>query len=213
MATICGIDEAGRGPVIGPLVIAGVKIKSSDEKKLRSLGVKDSKILSPKQRDALFVQVTEHALSYKIIIIPPEEIDKAVSKNALNWLEADKSIEIITELKPDKVIVDCPSTNIPQYQGYIQKKVKAKVIAEHKADANYPCVSAASILAKVTRDREIEKIKEEIGIDFGSGYPSDPKTQEFMKAYHDKYPFIRKSWSSYKDIEEEKQQKNLNDFS
>jgi len=213
MATVLGIDEAGRGPVVGPLVIAGVKMKDSEEAKLKVMGVKDSKILSKKQRDALFVQVTEHALSYKIIIIPPAEIDKAVVKNALNWLEADKSIEIINELKPDKVIVDSPSPNLSQYKGYIQKKVSAEVIAEHKADANYPVVSAASILAKVTRDREIEKISESLGIDFGSGYPSDPRTQKFIKDNHDKYPDIfRKSWSTFGTASEAKKQKHLGDF-
>ena len=88
-----------------------------------------------------------------------------------------------------------------------------KLVLEHKADLNYPVVSAASILAKVTRDAEIEKIKKEIGVDFGSGYMSDPRTSEFLKKNYKKYPEIfRKSWAPYQKIIGAKSQKNLSDF-
>ncbi|MAE13458.1 ribonuclease HII, partial [Candidatus Woesearchaeota archaeon] len=84
--------------------------------------------------------------------------------------------------------------------------------AEHKADLNHPIVSAASIIAKVTRDREIEKIKQKIKIDFGSGYPADPKTQAFIKNNHDKYDIFRTTWKTYKNIAQTKQQTSLNTF-
>jgi ribonuclease HII len=216
MVTLVGIDEAGRGPVIGPLVLAGVKIKEKDEKNLKELGAKDSKLLSPNQRENLFEKILKAVGSYKIIILSPQEIDKAVSskKTNLNWLEADNSAKIINHLKPDKAILDCPSNNIKKYTAYIKFKLKvnAKIIAEHKADFKYPVVSAASIIAKVTRDGEIEKIKKKIGIDFGSGYPADPLTVSFMEKYYNVYPEIfRKSWESYKKIINKSNQKNLFD--
>jgi ribonuclease HII len=216
--TILGIDEAGRGPVIGPLVMAAVKINEKDEKKLIELGVKDSKLLLPSQREYMFDKILEIADSYKIIIIPPLKIDEAVNSETtnLNWLEADNAIDMINELNPAKAYIDCPSTNIAKYTEYLQKKltVKTKLVVEHKADFTYPVVSAASILAKVTRDREIEKIKEKIGMNLGSGYPSDPMTQEFLKNNWKTHPDVfRHSWASYKNYSEGQSQKKLFDFS
>jgi ribonuclease HII len=217
MKTIVGIDEAGRGPVIGPLVMAGVKIKEKDEKKLIDLGVKDSKLLTLVQRESMFDKIPQIVDKYKIIIISPKQVDEALNDETtnLNWLEADHSVIIINELNSDKAILDAPSNNIAKFTEYVEKRIKTKtkIIAEHKADLNYPVVSAASILAKVTRDREIEKIKKKIKINFGSGYPSDPRTQEFLKNNYNKYPEIfRKTWSSYKSIVEGKKQKKLFDF-
>ena len=104
--------------------------------------------------------------------------------------------------------MDCPSNNIPAYTAYVQKHVKDKtieLISEHKADLNHTIVGAASIIAKVVRDREIAKSREDIGIDFGSGYPSDPKTKEFLAKNWDKYPLLfRKSWASYKKVVQKK---------
>jgi len=220
MVLICGIDEAGRGPLIGPMVMAGVLIDEKDEARFKSIGVKDSKLLTKEQREDLFDKIKGISKKYKVIIIHPDEIDDAVfGKNNLNlnWLEANTSVKILNELKPEKAIVDAPSPNIKKYTGYIREKLdnkKMKLVLEHKADVNYPVVSAASILAKVTRDNEIEKIKKQIGIDFGSGYMSDPKTSEFLKKYHNKFPEIfRKSWAPYQKIADKKMQKNLDDFS
>lgn len=215
--TILGIDEAGRGPVIGPLVMAGVKIEQKNEKKLIAIGVKDSKLLTPSQRDNLYNKILKIIEKYEIIIIPPKEIDNALNSDStnLNWLEADNSIKIINELKANISILDCPSNNIKKYKDYIKNKLKTKtkLIAEHKADMLYPVVSAASILAKVTRDREIDKIKKKIQLDIGSGYPSDPITQAFLEKNYKKYPEIfRKTWASYQNIIIKKNQKKLDEF-
>ena len=218
MVLICGIDEAGRGPVIGPLTIAGVLIEQEDEEKLVKMEVKDSKQLTPGQRDFLYKKIIKVVKGYKIIIIQPEEVDKAVEREDglnLNWLEADKSVEIIEALKPDIAILDCPSNNTKKYQQYIEQKLKAKVgiRAEHKADQNFPVVSAASILAKVTRDNEIKKIQSKIKEPIGSGYPADPVTVKFLKENYTKYPSIfRHSWDSYKKVVETRKQRSLNDF-
>ncbi|MFH1972000.1 MAG: ribonuclease HII [archaeon] len=202
---IAGVDEAGRGPVIGPLVVAGVAIEEKNIKKLEELGVKDSKLLTPKRREELFSKIKE-LTEYKILIIPPQEVDDAVNSASmnLNWLEAVKYAMVINALNPDKAYVDCPSVNNKAFKEYMEQflKKKPELIVENKADLNYPIVGAASILAKVTRDREIKKLREKYG-DFNSGYPSDPKTKEFLKKYHKKYPEIfRHSWSSYQKLQD-----------
>ena len=218
MTLIFGTDEAGRGPVIGPLVTAGLIIEEKDLPKLESLGVKDSKLLTPMQREHLFDKILNVVKDKSVMVILPKEIDDALESESLNlnWLEAVKTADMINQLSPDKAILDCPSNNIPAYTEYVRNHLKNKnieIISEHKADTKYPIVAAASIIAKVTRDREIEKIKKEIGIDFGSGYPSDPRTQKFLKNNHNNYPDIfRKTWSSYKRLKEVKKQKNLDEF-
>jgi len=215
---VLGVEEAGRGPVIGPLVVVGLLVDEDDEEKLRALGAKDSKMLTPKQREGLFDKILKIAKQKKIFIITPAEIDRAVNGEGglnLNWLEAQKTIQMIDELKPDKVIIDCPSNNIKAYNSYIESRTthKCEIVAEHKADVNYPIVSAASIIAKVTRDREIAKIQQKIKEPIGSGYPADPITAEFLKKHHKKYPEIfRKSWQSYISQIQEKKQKKLGDF-
>ena len=218
MTIVCGIDEAGRGPVIGPLVIAGACIDEKELSALECIGVKDSKLLSPTQRTQLYFQITSILKQYEIIIIAPEKIDAAVLDKKtmnLNWLEAITSAKIIDVLKPDKAYIDCPSTNIQAYSHYIREKLvhkKTELICEHKADATYVICSAASILAKVTRDKEIEKIKKEVGIDFGSGYPSDPYTVAFLQKNWNKHDFFRKSWASWQKYNTAKKQKKLGEF-
>jgi ribonuclease HII len=217
MVLLCGIDEAGRGPVIGPLVIAGVVINSDDEKKLAAIGVKDSKLLTPKKREELFDKILKIVKNHEIIVLEPKDIDKTLADSGtnLNWLEADNSAEIINILRPERAILDCPSNNIKEYSEYVRKKlnISCELIAEHKADLNHIVVGAASILAKVTRDRKIEEIKKKVGKDIGSGYPADPVTQKFLLENYKKYPDIfRKSWQTYKDVINKKQQKGLGEF-
>lgn len=215
---ICGIDEAGRGPIIGPLVMCGVLIEEKDEQLLRKIKVKDSKLLTREQREELYGKIIKIAANYKIMVISPKEIDHAVGKNDglnLNWLEADKSAEILNDLKPEKAFIDAPGNNIPSYRNYLSKKLKSRIelVLEHKADLNYPVVSAASILAKVTRDKEIDRIKSQIEIDIGSGYLTDPKTTEFLNTNFENYPEIfRKSWFPYQELMNRKFQKSLSDF-
>jgi len=217
MALVCGVDEAGRGPLLGPLVIAGVVADEKNLDRLKSLGVKDSKLLTPKRREELFEQVKSIVESYEIIIVPPQEIDDALNSESLNlnWLEAIKTAMIINKLNAKKAYIDSPSTNLKAYADYMRIYVKDKdvnLICEHKADVKYVVVSAASILAKVTRDREIGKLKEKYG-DLGSGYPSDPVTKEFLKNNWNKHPEIfRKTWSSYKVYSGKEKNSSLSSF-
>ncbi len=217
MALICGIEEAGRGPVIGPLVMCGVLIDEADSDKLRALGAKDSKMLSPRQRELLYDKIASFAKAFEIIIIPPEEIDTALRTpgDNLNLLEIRGAAKLINKLRPEIAFVDCPSTNIHQFTEDLRYHLldkSTKIVAEHKADENYPVVSAASIIAKVTRDAEIEKLKKEYKVEFGSGYPADPRTIAFIKDNYDKYPFFRTTWDTWKKASTAKQQRDLKDF-
>ena len=146
----------------------------------------------------------------------PQEIDSRAEVGLnLNQLEALKSAEMIDSLKPDKVYVDSPTTPRPEkFAEFIRAYMKTEpgvIIAEHRADLKYVQVGAASILAKVTRDAEIEKIKREVGMDFGSGYPADPITKRFVEEHwEDKLAkYIRKSWATIKTLEHNKAQSKL----
>ncbi|MDO8656131.1 MAG: ribonuclease HII [Nanoarchaeota archaeon] len=218
---IVGLDEAGRGPVLGPLVMVALAIKEEEQKKLEWMGVKDSKQLSSEAREELFERIREVVHDFRIEVIEPDAIDLSLqsANTNLNWLEAETSARMVSELDPDVIILDCPSPNTAAYREFVLERLseavrkKATLLAEHKADVNHIIVSAASVIAKVIRDRHIEHIIQEIGIDCGSGYMSDPKTQQFLEKYYDKYPHLfRKGWQSYKNVEEKKKQKRLGEF-
>jgi len=218
---IVGIDEAGRGPVLGPLVMVALAVKEENQKKLEWMGVKDSKLLSAEVREELFSRIREVVHDFRIEVIESDAVDLSLNDpdSNLNWLEAETSARMASELNPDKIIVDCPSRNIPAYTDYFSSRLsngvkeKAELLIEHKADMNYIVVAAASVIAKVIRDRQIERIKKEIGIDFGSGYMSDSKTQQFLQKYYKEHEnLFRKTWKSFKNVEESKKQKRLGEF-
>ncbi len=210
---IAGIDEAGRGCVIGPLVIAGVLIKEENLQALLALGVKDSKLLTAKKREALIPEIIRIAEKHVILKVPPCEIDKAVEcklrNHKLNRLEAKTMAQIVTALEPDIVYVDAADVLEDRFGQYIMEasSFKTKIISKHKADKTYPIVSAASIIAKVERDNCIAELRKEYG-DFGTGYLSDSKTQIFLVQWlksHNDYPdMIRKSWKPAKKAKSQK---------
>jgi ribonuclease HII len=204
---IAGVDEAGRGCVIGPLVVAGILLKEENLQGLKQLGIKDSKLLTPKKRETLFPQILSLAENHHIIKLQPSEIDHAVASgrklHKLNRLEAETMAQIINTLKPDEAQVDAADVLEERFKHHIQELLTAKTIvtSKHKADKIYPAVSAASIIAKVTRDNDIAAIAAQHG-DFGSGYLHDPKTMIFLKKWlrtNGDYPeFVRKSWKPAK---------------
>jgi len=209
---IAGIDDAGRGPIIGPLVIAGVLIDKKDLSGLRELGVKDSKMLSPHRREQLAVEIRKLVLKCHVESLSPAQIDKVVETGGklrrLNRLEAQTIAKVIAGLKPDIAYVDASDVLANRFKEHILENLtlKVEVVSEHKADVKYPVVSAASIIAKVERDRVIEELKEKyvnIG-DMGSGYASDPRTIRFLEKWYAtfrSYPeFVRKSWKPAKEL-------------
>jgi ribonuclease HII len=216
---IAGVEEAGRGPVIGPMVMTICAIEEEKIPLLKSLGVKDSKLITPINRTRLLEKVKELCY-HKTIVLSPEDIDDALNNPDmnLNKLEGVTSANLINAIQEEitlgKVILDCPSNNIPAYKEFVSSKIKTKleVVAEHKADLNHTIVGAASIIAKVTRDSLIEEIKKKHGVEFGSGYPSDPATIDFLKKNWNKYDFFRKTWATYKKVAETQNQKSLGDY-
>ncbi|MEM4348567.1 MAG: ribonuclease HII [Candidatus Anstonellaceae archaeon] len=202
---IIGVDEAGRGCIIGPMVICAAAIMPIDEYKLKDLKVRDSKKLTPNQRVRLYGKVAK-LCRYTTIKISAQEINELMEKYNLNEIEAMKIAQAIDHLSIQNatVFVDSPDNVPSKFAKRIQKYLKtpAKIIAANKADDTYVIVAAASILAKVIRDREIEKIKKEVGVDFNSGYTSDPKTQEVVANWR-QYPalekYLRKKWATIRE--------------
>jgi len=193
---ICGVDEAGRGSMLGPLVIAGITISKSKIKLLKKLGVRDSKKLSPAAREYLYKKIIETVDDYHVIRIPPRVIDKSVANHSLNHLEAKYMARVISKLSPSTAFVDSCDVNSKRFGKEISELTSnTKIRSYHHADSKFVTVSAASILAKVSRDRTIMRLGK--NHDIGSGYPSDPKTKMFVKKSlrrnHD-MPFLRKSW-------------------
>lgn len=194
---ICGIDDAGRGSMIGPLVIAGISINKKHVRKLSSLGIKDSKKLSPKVRNLLFNKIINIADNYYITKIPTRSIDASVKKHNLNNLEAKYMAKVVLKLNPDVSYVDSCDVNPTRFGKEISKlSENHNIKSYHYADSRFLVVSAASILAKVTRDKAIEKLKQTHNL--GSGYPSDSVTVRFVTNYYKQNQimpnFVRKSW-------------------
>ena len=219
MAIICGCDEAGKGPVLGPLVLAGVAISEDKLPQLKEMGVKDSKLLTPKKRLELYDKIIELVDNYCILEVSPNEIDQCNKDGTnLNQLEAIKIAHILTELKPNKAILDSPEPTAEKFGIMVNALLNGEdinIISEHKADVTFPICSAASILAKVTRDNTIKCIAKEIGHDIGSGYPADPKCKEFLEKHYsdDKHiNHIRTCWSTYQKLKKKKSQANLDNW-
>lgn len=197
---VLGIDEAGRGSVLGPMVIAGVIVPEKMKKVLERMGVKDSKRLAPHRRTILSRKLKK-MFDYEIVVITALEIDQMRADGInLNDIEKNAMRDLIIKMNPEKAIVDAVDVKAERFQNNLCESTGVNVIAEHKADDKYIEVSAASIIAKAERDAQIEEINKEYikmgGI--GSGYPSDPTTKEFLANYtYDEMPdFVRKSWAT-----------------
>jgi len=214
---IAGIDDAGRGPVIGPLVIAGILIHDYQVPVLAAIGVRDSKALPPRRRSSLAKQIREVAVKCKIVELSPREIDDVVLNGRrlrrLNWLEARAMAEVIQGLHPDVAYVDASDVREKRFGEQIREMLSfdVAVVSEHHADAKYPVVSAASIIAKTHRDEVIAGLRK-IYEDFGSGYSSDSRTRQFLRDWFRDHgdqelpDFVRRSWKTIRKIKEEAEQ-------
>jgi len=200
---ICGVDEAGRGPVLGPLVICAVGV--DDERELVRLGVKDSKKLTPAKRLSLEPQIRKLA-RVELIEIPADELDSLMKDMSLNEIEATKFAELVERLSPEVAYLDAADASEENFARMVMAclKCEPRIVSEHKADVNYPVVSAASIVAKVRRDARIKEIEQEMGEPIGSGYASDENTITFLQNYTRKNgslpPHTRKRWLPAKNI-------------
>ncbi|MEA2054663.1 MAG: ribonuclease HII [Candidatus Thermoplasmatota archaeon] len=215
---ICGIDEAGRGPVIGPMVVAGVWAEEEKEIALRNMNVKDSKKHSKKRREELSEKIRE-MFFYDFVVVQPEDIDALRNTMSLNDLEIHIFVKIGRSKKANVYYLDSADVNEERFGQKFSEKLgfDADIISRHKADVAYPIVSAASIVAKVERDRKLKEITDDIesklDVPLGSGYPSDERTRIFIKKWIEKFgdapPYTRRSWSTVKKIKMEMKQKRL----
>ena len=215
---IGGVDEAGRGSVIGPLIVAGIAISDDELPQLKDLGVRDSKKLSPNRRRLLALLIRNIVRKVVVEEAAPQVIDSYVSKGKLNLLELELMVRIISRLSADVVYIDAPDINVRRFTALLTKMLSEhygltgiRVIAEHEADVKFPVVSAASIIAKVYRDSRIADLHTTYG-DFGSGYPSDPKTIRFLKDVLSRPsppPIIRRSWRTITRIQGELKSRKL----
>jgi len=181
LSLIAGIDEAGRGPVIGPMVIVGVEVHSDT---LSQVNVKDSKTYSRETRDKIALLLLSLVEKVHIRVVYPETIDEYVKNRGLNKLEFIMYSSIISNMSSKKIFIDCFSANRDELYLSFKNLFKEKeFVVEHKADAKYPVVSMASILAKFLRDLFVDEISKTLGKNVGSGYPSDPRTIAFLKEY------------------------------
>lgn len=212
---ICGLDEAGRGPMVGPLVVGAVW--SEDPETLRDIGARDSKQLSPSKRETLFAEISETASAWEVVPVSAEEIDRRMAQTNLNRIEMSMFAEAVACHPADLVQVDCPEVDTLHFGQVLSAMMGGiRVDARNKADVVFPTVSAASIMAKVTRDRMIEDIKHELGIDIGSGYPSDPATQTYVEDWIIKHgtvpPHARGSWKPVKDLISKRSVRSLDEW-
>jgi ribonuclease HII len=202
-----GIDEAGRGSLFGPLVIAGISIERERIKMLKEIQVKDSKLLSPTRRQILYPEILKIADRAVSFAIPPNEIDKVLSKkvSTLNQLEAVYMARIADMLNISIVYVDSADRDGRRFGDQIKRnmKIKARIVSRNHMDERNVVVSAASIIAKVERDLAISQLKKRIG-DFGSGYPSDTKTRTYItnleKLEQEQCSSIRLTWKTIRTL-------------
>lgn len=211
-----GVDEAGRGPVLGPLVVGAVAIPADDVHLLEDHGVKDSKHLTFSKRQALVEwfheQAAERGWKYSLIVCPPERIDNGVQTTGLNVLEVELFAEALNELrrsvdKPMTIMNDACDVNEQRFSDRIAVRLEhwpwenSSIESQHKADTNHTIVGMASILAKVERDRHIHSLIQQLNIPLGSGYPSDPKTQASLHLLlnaDEPHTCLRWSWKTVK---------------
>jgi ribonuclease HII len=187
---------------MGPLVVAAVMVE--DDRLFREWGVKESKLHKPEERERLAELIKAHS-SWKVFIIEPGSIDERKGSTSLNTLEIRAFAALLDDLRPQKAYVDACDVSERHFRAALTRamKVRPELVCEHKADLNYPVVSAASIGAMVCRDAEMKRIGEELG-DVGSGYSSDPRTRAFLENWirekGDLPPHTRRSWATAREM-------------
>jgi ribonuclease HII len=201
---IAGIDESGKGPVIGPLIVCSAYCKRTDEKKLKKLAAKDSKKLTPAKRQEIYLELKKF-VSFRWVEITAKELNQMMREMSLNDIEAKAMAELAKKIDGD-VMIDMIDRYSWTFRARMEKFGVKKFEAEHKADETYPIVAAASICAKLMRDKRVKEIAEKT-CDFGSGYPGDGKT---IKALKDKEmhkllkPYIRERWKTIDNLKQRK---------
>ncbi len=200
-------------------MICAYVVEIEKHQHLKKIGAKDSKLLSKKKREFLYPQLKKIAADIKVKHLSPAEIDELRKSFSLNVIEQQIMLKLAKEVKHDieAIYIDAADVNEKRFGLVFEEAFpKAKIVSKHKADTLFPVVSAASIIAKVERDRDIESLELKLGEDIGSGYPADPKTKSFLRKYYSQHrkfpPFVRESWDTAKKIKKEFADSKLTDF-
>jgi len=220
MVKVLGIDEAGRGPVLGSMFIGGFLIDEKETSKLEDLGAKDSKKLSDRKRENIRGKLDSIGDIY-LEKFTASSIDRMMDVMSINDIELKGFADVIDRAEPDKVIMDLPEPDAEKFIGKIKDLMdtehhQVEFVAEHGADDEYPVVSAASIVAKSARESHVEDLHSKYGYDFASGYPHDKPTIEFIEKYIEQEGELpsetRKSWSTAQRLMKQSSQNTLGDF-
>jgi ribonuclease HII len=210
-----GADEAGRGPVLGPMVAAAVAVE--DGVALPE-GIGDSKRLAPARREALAAALSEaDGIEIGISIVPVKRIDDP--ETDMNTLTVEAQAAAIGEVLSggERGVIDACDTDAERFARRVAGRLSVDVslVAEHGADERYEEVAAASVVAKVERDARVEALSAEYG-PVGSGYPSDPVTRAFLARVVDETGGLpacaRRSWSTCDDVLAAARQRALSEF-
>ncbi len=209
---IAGIDEAGKGPVIGPLVVCGVACDENLLKKLPELGVRDSKKLTPKKRKEIAGKLRK-ILDWEAVVIQAAELDRMMEEKTINEILKEACVKIISKLNPDVAFIDSFDVKPERLEKEIEEMTGCRVVAKHRGESE-PVVAAASIIAKCLRDEMVERLRERYG-DFGSGYASDERTRRWLedRLRKGEVPeIVRRSWKTVDRMRGTLKQKNLSEF-
>ena len=219
-----GVDEAGKGPVLGPMIAAAVR---ADEGDLPD-GIDDSKRLTAATRESIATQLRESStIAVGLGVVTTDEID--YPETDMNSLTVAAQVRALGEVagEGDHALVDAGDVSESRFARRVQEGVAdagtdtesgvaIDVTAEHGADEASRLVGAASVIAKVERDSRIAALNEEYDDDIGSGYPSDPTTREFLADYVDRHGELpacaRASWSTCEDVLAAAEQSDLAEF-
>jgi len=201
---IVGVDEAGKGPVIGSMFVAGVMIDETSLRRIGNMGVRDSKVISLKRRELLAVRIRKICDCF-VHEITATQIDELRRIMTMNEIVMKAHAHVLRNLKPDCAYIDASDVDASRFaESVTRESGVVNVVAEHKADKTRPIVSAASIIAKVARDKWIRELEERVGLKIGSGYPSDPTTREFLRSWVCEYgqlpDFARHSWKTAQNV-------------
>lgn len=203
---IAGVDEAGRGPVIGPLVVCCAVCKREDEKLLKKLAYKDSKQLTASQREEIYGKLKQFC-TFRWVEISAADLNQLMKKMSLNDIEAKVMADLIKKVGEEgDIMIDMPDRYAWTFKRRMERFGVKRFEAEHKADEKYPIVAAASICAKIIRDRKTAEIRGAT-CDFGSGYPGDEKTRAALKDREKLAmlkPFIRERWKTLERLKQKK---------
>jgi ribonuclease HII len=198
---VVGVDEAGRGSFVGPLVVGAFAVDDSELESIRACGARDSKELTPRGRDEVYARLRDLG-DLLSISLSPRTVDRAVRNGKLNELEADAFGTMIRRLGAEEARVDACDTNPARFGRRVATRAGGgvRIISRHHADTDDPLVGAASIVAKVRRDRAIARLRTTLGDGIGSGYPSDSQTVEFVRAHlretEEAPVWLRVSWAT-----------------